>query len=115
MKKILFVVLFVLLAKVLLAQNYTEPRIWSGSPNPFATVTKIPYFIPEEMYVEVVVFNKNKDVVKVLQSGKVKSGMHNIYMDASGMSAGTYIIKMTANDWTGEIYITKIDQWKSNY
>jgi len=77
-------------SKALLEQNY---------PNPFSTITTIPYNLNEASNVKLTVFNFLGEKVKILVNEHRSAGHHEVVWDASDfsgkqMSKGIYFIKM---------------------
>jgi hypothetical protein len=73
-----------------LSQNY---------PNPFNPITTINFFLPEDGYVEISVYDLLGQKVKSLLSDFRKSGEYKIQFDASNLPSGTYIYQMKVNNF----------------
>ncbi len=65
-------------------------------PNPFNPTTAITYQLPSDAHVILNVYNMLGVEVAALVNGEQKAGVHNIMMDASGLSSGIYFYKLTA-------------------
>lgn len=73
-------------------------------PNPFNPVTSISYSLPGEARVTLDILNVRGEVKETLVSGKQREGGHSIAWDAAAYAAGTYIIRLRADN---EIRIRK--------
>lgn len=74
-----------------LSQNY---------PNPFNPTTNIRYTIPQSNNVTIVVFDMlGKEVAKIV-NGFQQAGTHTASFNASNLSSGLYIYKLTAGEYS---------------
>ena len=81
----------VLPEQYVLSQNY---------PNPFNPSTKIQYSLPEATMVTLEVFNSVGQKVMELVNGQKSAGYHTATFDASGLSSGVYLYKLTTPSFT---------------
>ncbi|MBP3193200.1 DUF5074 domain-containing protein [Natronogracilivirga saccharolytica] len=75
--------------KVTLEQNY---------PNPFNSSTTIRFFLPESAVAKLEVFDILGRSVAVLVNKKLQSGEHQVQWDASGVSSGVFLYRLTAGE-----------------
>lgn len=71
------------------AQNY---------PNPFNPTTTISYSIPERSKVQITIYNVLGQLVKKLLDKEQLPGKYKLSFDASSLSSGTYIYKVSAGE-----------------
>jgi hypothetical protein len=70
-------------------------------PNPFNPVTQIPFELPGQSRVHLAVYDVLGRQVAVLADRVYASGRHEVSLDASGMSSGVYVVRMTATPEQG--------------
>ncbi|MFH0992356.1 MAG: T9SS type A sorting domain-containing protein [bacterium] len=78
-------------ATYILDQNY---------PNPFNPSTTIRYALPEPADVRIVVYDLLGRELKTLVNATQNPGTHSVHMDASALSTGIYLYRMTANQFS---------------
>jgi hypothetical protein len=72
----------------------------SSRPNPFRTNATIQYTLPENMSVNIEVFNVLGQRVATLVDEKQSAGTYDVQFNAAGLSSGTYIYRLRAGDVT---------------
>ena len=77
-----------------LAQNF---------PNPFNPTTTVSFELPQPAEIRIAVYDVMGKLVRVLSSGQMAAGQHEVIFDASGLSSGTYLIRLD----TPEGFITR--------
>ena len=78
----------VLPLQYVLHQNY---------PNPFNPITKIRFDLPEDADVQLSVYDVLGRKVAELVNGRVVSGFHEVIWDASDVSSGIYLCRLTTH------------------
>lgn len=80
-----------------LPENYTLDQNY---PNPFNPSTVIKYSLPSESFVSLKVYDLLGREVRTLVNGIQKAGVQRINFNASGLTSGVYIYKLSAGNFT---------------
>lgn len=72
-----------------------EFALHDAFPNPFNPSTQIQYTLPEATQVTLEVFNSVGQKVKELVNGQKSAGYHTTTFDASGLSSGVYLYRLS--------------------
>jgi len=72
-------------------------HLYQNFPNPFNPSTEIVYVLPEMSRVRLVVYNVMGCEVARLVDGVQPAGFHRVVWDASGMPAGVYLYRLSAD------------------
>ena len=70
-------------------------------PNPFNPTTRINYSVPKSSYITLKVYNILGEEVTTLFEGFRQQGNYTAIFDASGLSSGMYLYRMTARQTEG--------------
>ena len=83
--------------------TYAQPggyQLFQNAPNPFNSSTVIKYFLPENVFVNLTIYNRTGQVVDTLVNQKQSIGLHAIRWDAKNYSSGIYYYKLVAGEFT---------------
>jgi len=76
--------------KFFLGQNY---------PNPFNPMTVIPFDLPQQANIKLILYNLLGAEVKIIASGIYKQGHHEVLFNATDLGVGLYFYRMEAEDF----------------
>ena len=76
----------------------TEFALQQNYPNPFNPTTSIQFDIPKEGNYSLKVYNLLGQEVATLVNGQMNIGTHNVNFDASNLTSGMYIYRLTGNN-----------------
>lgn len=88
----------------------TEISLHANYPNPFNPATTIRFELPQDMNIELQVFNAKGQMVKMLQRGEMNAGYHTVQWRADSdaglpVPSGIYYCRLTAE---GRVMIRKM-------
>ena len=86
-----------LLPDAVLPKSYT---LGAAYPNPFNPQTTIPFELPEDSPVSLVVYDVTGREVAQLVDRTLAAGYHDVTWDASGLPSGVYLYRLRAGDFT---------------
>lgn len=75
-------------------------QLFQNFPNPFKTVTKIRYYIPQACDVSLSIKTVNGRELTRLVSGRQESGTHEVSWNAKGYAPGYYLYQLNAGGYT---------------
>jgi len=84
--------------ELLIPEDYSIYNIY---PNPFNPVTNIMYGLPENVYVKILIFDIQGNLVQTLINNYQTAGYHSLEWNAVHHSSGLYFIKIIAGSSIG--------------
>ena len=76
-------------------------ELGSAYPNPFNPTTKIPFSVPVESNVNIMIFDISGRFIDEVISGNISPGNHVAVFNGQNFASGVYIVKMQANPIAG--------------
>jgi len=80
-------------------ENYKGSRLGQNFPNPFNTSTTLEYFLSNEGYISLKIFNMLGNEVAVLAEEYKLPGQYRVTFDATGIPSGIYLCKLNVGDF----------------
>ncbi|HEY3296943.1 MAG TPA: T9SS type A sorting domain-containing protein [bacterium] len=77
----------------------TEYALHANYPNPFNPTTLLPFDVPQNSQVAIIVYNVMGQEVATLVNGKYAAGRYQVAFDGEGLPSGLYLVKMTAGSY----------------
>ena len=77
-----------------------EYKLNQNYPNPFNPTTSIQYSLPQNTSLTLTVYDILGQKVMELVNGQKTAGLHTATFDASGLSSGVYLYKLTNPSFT---------------
>jgi hypothetical protein len=90
-------------AKLTHDENLSNPitfELHQNFPNPFNPSTQIQFSIPTQSHVKIEVFNSIGKRIKVLMDEMKAQGTHTMTFDATGLTSGVYVYRLTTPEFT---------------
>jgi len=82
------------------AEDIKDYRLYANYPNPFNPTTQINYSVPKNSFVTLKVYNLLGEEVTTLFEGFKQRGNYTATFDASRLSSGIYLYRMTAGNFS---------------
>jgi hypothetical protein len=86
----------------------TEFAITSAYPNPFNSVMRIGYALPEVTDVRLAVYDVTGRLVSELVRGRMQAGMHMTVFDGAALSSGVYVVRLDAAGRTSQVKVALV-------
>jgi hypothetical protein len=83
-------------------------------PNPFTTNLRIEYFLPEDGYVSVAIYNAGGQIVNLVNREFKQAGQNIYQFDGSDIPSGMYFYRIVYTDTQSKEYLTTRSMIKSN-
>jgi len=78
----------------------TEFALHANYPNPFNPTTLLPFDVPRESQVDIVIYNIMGQEVARPVTGKYAVGRYQVNFDAGALPSGVYLVKMKAGSFS---------------
>ena len=77
-----------------------EYKLYQNVPNPFNGTTAIKFYVPEDVEVQISVYNMLGEHVSDVVNDIFNAGKHEVTFNASNLGQGTYFVRMTTEGFT---------------
>ena len=85
------------------AQQPENFKLCANYPNPFNPSTMIVFYLPQNEYLTLKVYDITGRVVETLMEGEVPAGEHRLQWSAVGLASGAYFCRMETKDFSETI------------
>ncbi|MBT7492257.1 MAG: T9SS type A sorting domain-containing protein [Bacteroidetes bacterium] len=75
--------------------------LYQNAPNPVNETTTISFYLPEDSYVNLEIFNSIGEIVVKLVSQDFNAGEQSVEFNAKDIAAGSYFYKLSTNNFVG--------------
>src|SRR5690606_2335707 len=75
-------------------------ELYQNYPNPFNPSTNIKFSLPAASLVRIDIYNIIGEHIRTLVNSEMEAGYHNVVFDASDLSSGTYIYRISTPNFT---------------
>jgi len=82
--------------------------ITSAYPNPFNSMLRVGYSLPEAADVVLNVYDLSGRLVAELVSGRIQAGVHTVVFDGSGLASGVYMLLYEAAGHTSQMKVALV-------
>lgn len=74
-------------------------ELYQNYPNPFNPNTTIAFYLPNDEYVKINVYNTLGELIATLADSRFSRGLHKVDFDAKNLSSGVYIYTLKAGEF----------------
>ena len=75
-------------------------ELYQNYPNPFNPATEIKYFLPEDQYTKITVYDQLGKEVGLLVNERQNAGIHSVKFNAENLPSGIYYYKIISGEFT---------------
>jgi hypothetical protein len=86
----------------------TEFAITAAYPNPFNSVMRIGYALPEAADVRLTVYDVTGRMVSDLVRERMQAGIHTAVFDGADLSSGVYVVRLDATGRTSQVKVALV-------
>lgn len=83
-----------------IVQDDSAIYLYQNFPNPFGSVTRISFYLPEPLVVNIKVYNVNGQIVETLVNGLKTAGYNTLEWNASKLRSGVYFYCLRTDHFT---------------
>lgn len=80
------------------SERPSDIELLQNYPNPFNPTTTLSFSLPATQFVTLQVFDINGRLIQTLVNGVTSEGLHQVSFDASNLSSGLYLYRLTTAD-----------------
>ncbi|MCK6613938.1 MAG: T9SS type A sorting domain-containing protein [Ignavibacteriales bacterium] len=77
----------------------SDIKLFQNTPNPFSSVTVIPFFLAEAMEVKIEIYNSRIERVRLYEIPDADEGLNKLEISADDLSPGVYFYRFTAGEY----------------
>ncbi|PWJ56579.1 putative secreted protein (Por secretion system target) [Dyadobacter jejuensis] len=88
-------------------EHPSQITLLQNSPNPAISISKIDFYTPIEQPMELELFDIRGIKVRALSQGVYDKGWHSMAIDVSALPSGTYIYRLSAEDFRKSLKLFK--------
>jgi uncharacterized protein (DUF362 family) len=85
------------------SQKPKEFKLCANYPNPFNPSTMIVFYLPQNEYVTLGIYDVTGRAIETLVEGEVLAGEHRLQWSANGLASGVYLCRLETKDFSETI------------